>query len=936
MQLYYAFKSIRAVVPFLLFLCISSGVIAQEEAGEDKMVCLGGSTTIGTNLTICSGCCVKWTPTTGLSDPKSPTPTVENLSASTEYSMTIVNADGDIVENDKVIVYVCKLDLNLYKPKFVDGIEYQVPKGQEESLGAQTFVNLDSDDNDNTFDNTDNTVSGGDDEFIRIEFIIDFVNLGTLPPPTKPVEIIVSNVPGTDDAAIKLWKSEDKGEGSFTLGEKLTLSKTTPAGTNYKKSLWIEGKLGHTSQRQSKIYAMFEDGTGSSTTCESNKASITILGVKEIKWIGQTNGYTGGDGLNNSNNLDTHSSQNGYPSHVRVFPESKFISGAPSDEVFDKVNIQVSLSVSPIEAVPVYIRLFDADDPSSDDKIDFNDKNGEYSGLYPGVPEYYNVYWDINDDNRGAVNANKYGWLPENIPSLVIQDINDGIYKAIFTNKDTYLNNFQTSTFLGDNYALALYCDLDFINRLRNEDAVDKKDIVFNCNISSLPTIDAALKSAVLTVWRTLHLEMDRMENPRWENNKIINGYFTNFGSNSITTSTAISGIFGNSSTEPLKDGSLTTQNGRFENGGLSIGSPAKHMVCASGAASSCIASNDYDLIRFKYEKNLTLGNSLLCTLRFAGVPDGTFGVLNIEKTTTPNDFRVTIKNTDPIINLLQYDHGSIIFENGSEVTSCILIEDNTHFIIKNQAGKSRLNIPITIIDDDNIPFSIANPNQQSTLITPISITQTKEIYSEAYIDVVIDGGGSLVSNEIFPFISNLNTGKTKAEGYDIYSEGQGENIFNTLCQSRFDKSRNYWVSYLILGWQSTTLKDGDPNVEYSRLGTSPADGTIYTPFGPQSNSLRDCSVSRGGKFTIIFCETVYDYKNNNDNVFAHELGHQFGLTHGDSELFPVCGECVKDDCPNYMGIMNPSPPELPNELFISVHLNLIRCRIGSPGNSSY
>lgn len=136
------------------------------------------------------------------------------------------------------------------------------------------------------------------------------------------------------------------------------------------------------------------------------------------------------------------------------------------------MNIQVSLSVSPIEAVPIYIRLFDADDPSSDNKIDFNDKIGGYSGLYPGVPEYYNVYWDINDDNRGAVNANKYGWLPENIPSSVIQDINDGIYKAIFTNKDTYLNNFQTSTFLGDNYALALYCDLDFINRLRNEEGV--------------------------------------------------------------------------------------------------------------------------------------------------------------------------------------------------------------------------------------------------------------------------------------------------------------------------------------------------------------------------------------------------------------------------------------------------------------------------------
>jgi hypothetical protein len=929
MQLYYASKNIQSVVPFLLFLCISTGLVAQGKAGEDKMICQGGSTTIGTNLTVCSGCCIKWTPATGLSDPKSATPNVQNLSASTEYSMAIVNTNGDIVENDKVIVYLCKLDLNLYKPKFVDGMEHQVPKGQEETLGAQTFVNLDSDDNDNTFDNADNTVAGGDDEFIRIEFLFDFVNLGTLPPPTEPVEITVSNVLGTDATAINLWKSEDKSEGSFALGEKLTLLKTT-SGTKYTKSLWIEGKIGHTVQRQSQIYATFEDGTGSSTTCESIKASITILGVKEIKWIGQTNGYTGGDGLNNSDDLDTHSSQNGYPSHVRVFPESKFINGAPSDEVFDKVNILISLSVSPIEAIPVYIRLFDADDPSSDNKIDFNDNIGSVGGLYPGVPDLYNMYYDFNDDNRGTVNGNKYGWLPENIPSLVIQDINDGIYKAIFTNKDTYLNNFQTSTFLGDNYVLAFYCDLDFINRLRNQDVVDKQNIVFNCNTSSLPTINATLKSSVLTVWRTLHLEMDRMENPIWANNKIINGYFTNFGgSNSITTAGSISGIFGNNSAEPLRDGSLTTGNGRFENGGLYIGSPASQMVCPSGAAISCIASNDYDLIRFKYPKNLTLGNSLLCTLRFAGVPDGTFAVLNIEKTTILNDFKVTIKNTGPIV-LSQYDHGSIIFENGPEVNSCISIVDNTHFTIKNLGGNSRLKIPITIIDDDNIPFSIANPNQQSTLLSSISITQTKNIYSEAYIDVVIDGGGNLANNgSNIPFISNLNTSAPPSNDFDIFSEGQGITIVDDH-RGFDDKKNSYWGSYVFLAWQSVTKKDGDPQSEDdSRLGTSPS------PF----LGIRNCFVSQGSLYTIIFCETNKDFMVSTDLTFAHELGHQFGLSHGYDgmgEIFGICGKCVKDDCEYYMGIMCASPPNLPNELLIPAHLNLIRCRIGSPGSSSY
>ncbi|MDX2282306.1 MAG: hypothetical protein NW218_22135 [Saprospiraceae bacterium] len=918
----------------MLILCLSSNLIAQQKAGEDKLICLGGSTTIGTNLTICSGCCVKWTPTTGLSDPKSPTPTVQNLSASTEYSLAIVNADGDIVENDKVIVYVCKLDLNLYKPKFVDGIEYQVPKGQEESLGAQTFVNLDSDDNDNTFDNTDNTVNGGDDEFIRIEFLFDIVDLGTLPPPTKPVEIIVSNVPGTDDAAIKLWKSEDKGEGSFTLGEKLTLSKTTPAGTNYKKSLWIEGKLGHTSQRQSKIYAMFEDGTGSSTTCESNKASITILGVKEIKWVGQTNGYTGGDGLNNSDILDLHPSENGYPDHVRVFAESKFFYGAPDPVIRNSVQLKVSLSVKPIEEIPLYLSLFDADDPSDDSNIDPNDDATTLTGIYPGG---LNNNWDVMNDNRVEPRIKKAGILKsesgETLTAIVATKL---IYKFVFS--EAFIQPlFYTSSFPGDNYQVGLYCDLDFVNNFRNKDKVDKKHIVFvssTCNNNCNP-IDNSLKSQVLTVWRTLHVEYDKMKNPDWTDNLMINGTFSDFSGigSKLSKTKRVSGIVSTSTgvlnpNEPLKDNSTTTYTypgpggatltdlGRFVNGGIRIGSGLLPL-CTPTA--SCIGKHGSNWLEANSGIfDLTFGGNLPCTLKdpvTGGAGNQNFIISEIEKL-SGSRFYVTLKNPTGI-NLMPFNGKQLSIAGGEFCANCVevsSVSDKLHFTISSTAGASNLKIPIEIIDDDAIPLG-----GTSNLIQPVGFTKAKTAFEEAYIDVCVDGGGKIENNEAaVPFIRNINTTIMP----DPYSNPKKLDDFDELfCASNFYERPSYWCTYVVSGWQSGTDSDVDPITESSYAALTYGDILV-----------RDCEVSIGKRGTFLFLESMRDLTRDIEVATAHELGHQFGLSHGLDDVLGTCSPCMSAECPASMGLMNVNGIAAPSERFIAKHLNFIRCRSISPG----
>lgn len=933
MQLYYAFKSIRAVVPFLLFLCISSGVIAQEEAGEDKMVCLGGSTTIGTNLTICSGCCVKWTPTTGLSDPKSPTPTVENLSASTEYSIAIVNADGDIVENDKVIVYVCKLDLNLYKPKFVDGIEYQVPKGQEESLGAQTFVNLDSDDNDNTFDNVDNTVNGGDDEFIRIEFLFDFVDLGTLPPPTKPVKITVSNVPGTDVSAIKFWKSEDKSEGSFTLGEKLTLLKTT-SGTKYTKSLWIEGKIGHTMQRQSQIYGTFEDGTGSSTTCESVKASITILGVKEIKWLGQYNGYTGGNGLNNSDVLDLHTSENGYPDHVRVFSESKFIDGEPDAVKRNYVNLKVILSVKPIEEIPLYLRLFDADDPSDDLNLDPNDDGAAINGIYPGG---LNNTWDEMNDNRDKPPGKKTGIIKSEIGETLTAIVADQpIYKFIFS--EAFIQPlFFTSLFPGDNYQVALYCDLDFVNNFRNKDKVDKKHIVFvssTCNNNCNP-IDNSLKSKVLTVWRTLHVEYDKMKNPDWTDNLMINGTFSDFSGigSKLSKTKRVSSIVSTSPgvlnpNEPLKDNSTTTYTypgpggatltdlGRFVNGGIRIGSGLLPL-CAPTA--SCIGKHGSNWLEANSGFfDLTFGGNLPCTLKdpaTGGAGNQDFMISEIEKL-SGSRFYVTLKNPTGI-NLMPFNGKQLSIAGGEFCANCVevsSVSDKLHFTISSTAGASNLKIPIEIIDDDAIPLG-----GTSNLIQPVGFTKAKTAFEEAYIDVCVDGGGKIENNEAaVPFVRNINTSDLP----DPYSDPKSLDDFHDFhCASKFFEKPSYWCTYVVSGWQPGTASDVDPSTELSYAALTY--GKILT---------KDCEISIGKKGTFLFLESMRDLTRDIEVATAHELGHQFGLSHGLDDISGTCSPCTLLECPASMGLMNVNGIAAPSERFIAKHLNFIRCRTISPG----
>jgi hypothetical protein len=96
--------------------------------------------------------CYQWAATPGMpeSERNKQNPTV-NPTETTTYTVSAKNIEtGEDWGTSTMTVFVVKLEIVLYKPKVIAG---NTTTPADPSLGAQTFVNLDNDDNDTYYDN---------------------------------------------------------------------------------------------------------------------------------------------------------------------------------------------------------------------------------------------------------------------------------------------------------------------------------------------------------------------------------------------------------------------------------------------------------------------------------------------------------------------------------------------------------------------------------------------------------------------------------------------------------------------------------------------------------------------------------------------------------------------------------------------------------------
>ncbi|HMJ08550.1 MAG TPA: hypothetical protein VK468_06075, partial [Pyrinomonadaceae bacterium] len=182
-----------------------------------------------------------------------------------------------------------------------------------------------------------------------------------------------------------------------------------------------------------------------------------------------------------------------------------------------------------------------------------------------------------------------------------------------------------------------------------------------------------------------------------------------------------------------------------------------------------------------------------------------------------------------------------------------------------------------------------------------------RNVFASAYMKPVYDGGGSIANNSTsISFVLNLIEGDTPGQ----LSLGRNSGI---------NEADSFWVVYFQIAYQPETAFDRDPDTDRDLIVVQPTLGV--TP----ATSLVDVVPSNcsnlpiGGHGSLVFEEVIRDEFNlsgikDNGLTAPHELGHQLGIF-GDG-----AGQKIMSSA------LDPEP------VFIPEHLNLLRCRVKSPG----
>jgi hypothetical protein len=765
----------------------------------------------------------------------------------------------------KYLVQAAQIKMTISQPNFSNLNETPIADKDKLSIGSETWVNNDNNDKDGQFDINDNNVAGGDPDLIKLDLTIGPIgaNKGTA---------TLDSMGGA--ANIKVWTSSSKVT-QYNLGAPLNVPADFTAGpTGLTKTLWIEGIEPSDVPQETLLKFTYDQ-----TPALSDQASVTVLGITSLDWLGRSNGFTAASTSMDNNTLDADPNfpakniAGGVPGSNRVFPDAR----APNfSTARDKVDLQVSLNVEPVEPVKVYVKSFDEDDPSSNvAPIDPNDTGaaGNYYGT--GAGGVAALTFTANEDNRGSVGGNKAGMFTGQDASA-IKTLTFG------TTDLSQKAEFTVSEFAGDNYVAVASGSPEFLKQLRNLDQKDAFRVVdpnvgdgAAGQIPDMITNQGGYISNDLTVWRLVHIEEDSMQAPTPTADDAEGRIESITGAGKTVTivgglaSLTVNGV----GAANLNDGSVG--NGRFENGLIaSVAKAATAFKIASDNHNLTFTMTDAVTIPYTItNKNGTvtkMGN--ITGMSFAG----TESTLTVDGLTAGDNFvDGSIQIGDTLYSVKSINAAATTLVTKTKVTVLFdAYDDDLNADGTNKAGLARF--PDT---------SLMAPSFNPVDMFP-----------------VIDGGGDLANDtKDVPFLANIPADNDAAVAA-TFKIGSAANEKNT-----------FWIVYLLAAFQHTTNEDNDPNNE---AGTG---GIVATPGG--GTTLSTTMVVRGAQGTDVYLETDRDRvaagatAGLEQRVVVHETGHQFGLAHN-------------------TGIMTASLQTIPAGGFVFSNNDqaLLRDRIKSPG----
>ncbi|MGZ0016449.1 hypothetical protein [Yeosuana sp. AK3] len=438
-----------------------------------------------------------------------------------QLAMTIPGTEKSEVWLDD-ICFCDAPELEIFNAEALDGKKINPALMLE--MGAQTFVNLDNDDQGETFDYDPETqtsktnLTKPDNDLVKLRIKVPYSG-----EPNPPEEIVFEQTKGAKN--VLLWKDNKKTEAFDPAKPLFIPTDFEKIGNFWIKEIWVEGIEAHTEQRGT-VFKMYPKNDPENF----QEAALTIIGVESLEWEGQNNS------INHDNNLDydvnfrnpsdpiiepsgtikcdcdviSESSSYLRPTGVRVFPGKRIAGvGKAEAKARNKVSLNVTLSVKPIYPIKVYFKSFDVDDPTLETS---------------SVAEMDNE--SQAEDNIGFLEKNggklKSGYLED-------QD-KDGILKVDFI-ESTEQITFEVSLQPGDNFRVVSAFDKEFLKTLENDDTklnADLSEVKRNNDKQHLvdPSVlevnpDDAEKAEVrlaencasktLTVWRFAYAEVDKM-----------------------------------------------------------------------------------------------------------------------------------------------------------------------------------------------------------------------------------------------------------------------------------------------------------------------------------------------------------------------------------------------------------------------------------------